>query len=433
LVPNDNSIHKQAPEAPAHSEQRDTTNMLTMSGQQQDQGDKGDAPLCPCTGDGVTAEEPEEASPSSPTSSPSPPVTAILCTDPPDDKSSTPKKIVAGDVVFEDELKKEATSPSKESNKIQNLLQLHAANVLSNFRAGLSLQPDQFHLSKVVRERTTKEHRNRQRHDDGDKSEDSNPDGRGSFSENCQMKRFIDDCGAKSDDTKAGNTSRPGDDGESNIGAKEENDGVDDGLMTVSSSPTSKHYNNAKDPPINPKTPHNKQSIVVSPAGVLDLPSFLSSSSTPKPDEAVTKATETETGQQLPSSPASFSPSIFLGGSSSLLSSLTSPKHVGNEGREAEVEGFAEDRKDSVKDESSDDDDDAEVAHEFVQFTYRKPTTCDVCEGLLVGLWHQGTSNESEKDGRLGPKTCQLTSSPSNIVKHNRITLQVLRHQRSPW
>ncbi|KAG7369483.1 alkaline phosphatase D precursor [Nitzschia inconspicua] len=36
------------------------------------------------------------------------------------------------------------------------------------------------------------------------------------------------------------------------------------------------------------------------------------------------------------------------------------------------------------------DDDDQDIAHVFERHTYQKPTKCDICDGLLVGLWSQG-------------------------------------------
>jgi hypothetical protein len=36
------------------------------------------------------------------------------------------------------------------------------------------------------------------------------------------------------------------------------------------------------------------------------------------------------------------------------------------------------------------DDDDQDVAHVFETHSYQRPTKCDICNGLLVGLWCQG-------------------------------------------
>lgn len=39
---------------------------------------------------------------------------------------------------------------------------------------------------------------------------------------------------------------------------------------------------------------------------------------------------------------------------------------------------------------SEEDDEEVHEPHEFVEHTYKRPTFCDVCNGLLVGLWSQG-------------------------------------------
>jgi Phorbol esters/diacylglycerol binding domain (C1 domain) len=82
----------------------------------------------------------------------------------------------------------------------------------------------------------------------------------------------------------------------------------------------------------------------------------------------------------IPAEKLSPNSSSFLG--ASLLSSWTrsvSPTHQ-NSNNNTNDNHHQDD----------DDDDDQEVAHVFEPHTYQKPTKCDICTGLLVGLWSQG-------------------------------------------
>lgn len=234
-----------------------------------------------------------------------------------------------------------ATSPptvaAQETTANMNLqiLQQRAAGVLMNFRAGLALQQEQQKQSKLVREEKKMQH---QRQEKKQKSPE----------EEKQQRKAM---GGDIVQTEAMSTSeattplsvRPQPFKDSSFGSA---------ATSAGSEETATKIHQAR-----------------SPTGVLDLPTL----KTPK-----SGATSGDTGAKqevvvvddLPSptnstttTTTTFS-SSFIG--KSILSGLTSP---------------------TVEDQ---DDEHTDAAHEFVRHTYNKPTKCDICDGLLVGLWHQG-------------------------------------------
>jgi Phorbol esters/diacylglycerol binding domain (C1 domain) len=72
-----------------------------------------------------------------------------------------------------------------------------------------------------------------------------------------------------------------------------------------------------------------------------------------------------------------------------------------------------------------------ELAHEFEVHSYDLPTTCDVCDGLLVGLWSQGLQckvckmNVHRGEGRCGHDDCKaeaiLTCCPGVVKDPHRL------------
>ena len=76
-------------------------------------------------------------------------------------------------------------------------------------------------------------------------------------------------------------------------------------------------------------------------------------------------------------------------------------------------------------------EEDGELAHEFDVHSYSLPTTCDVCDGLLVGLWSQGLQcktckmNVHRGEGKSGHDDCKaeaiLTSCPGVVTDPSRL------------
>ena len=68
-----------------------------------------------------------------------------------------------------------------------------------------------------------------------------------------------------------------------------------------------------------------------------------------------------------------------------------------------------------------------DLAHHFETYSYQKPTFCDICGGLLVGLWRQGMKcqpcgmNTHHGEGKGGHDDCKsealLMACPGHVVK----------------